>query len=120
MTGVQTCALPIYGHKKNAYWYGSKLSIDEARALAPYQNATGMQVTSAVLAGMIWAIENPNCGIVETDEMDHVRCLEVQRPYLGKLAGYYTDWNPLSQRVQFFDEKLDKKDPWQFSNILMR
>jgi homospermidine synthase len=73
-----------------------------------------------VLAGIVWAIENPKCGIVETDEMDHVRCLEVQRPYLGKLGGTYTDWNPLSQRVQFFDEKLDRRDPWQFSNILMR
>ena len=49
----------LYGHKKNAYWYGSRLSIDEARKLAPDQNATGLQVTSAVLAGIIWAIENP-------------------------------------------------------------
>jgi homospermidine synthase len=110
----------MYGHKKNAYWFGSQLNIEEARKLAPYQNATGMQVTSAVLAGMVWAIENPKAGIVETDEMDHVRCLEVQKPYLGKVAGYYTDWHPLKQRVDLFGEKLDKKDPWQFSNIIMR
>jgi homospermidine synthase len=110
----------LYGHKKNAYWFGSQLSIQEARALAPHQNATGLQVTSAVLAGMIWAIENPSEGIVETDEMDHVRCLDVQKPYLGKVQGYYTDWHPLKQRVGLFDEKLDKRDPWQFGNILMR
>jgi homospermidine synthase len=110
----------MYGHKKNAYWFGSSLKIEEARALAPYQNATGMQVTSAVLAGIVWAIENPNAGIVETEEMDHVRCLEVQRTYLGKLKGYYTDWTPLKQRVNLFGEKLDRKDPWQFSNIIMR
>ena len=53
----------------------------------PYQNATGLQVTSAVLAGMVWAIENPRAGIVEADEMDHARCLEVQRPYLGPHRG---------------------------------
>jgi homospermidine synthase len=110
----------LYGHKKNAYWYGSQLTIDEARKLAPYQNATGMQVTSAVLAGMVWAIENPNEGVVETDELDHVRCLEVQRPYLGKVGGHYTNWNPLKQRIGLFDEKLDRKDPWQFTNILAR
>jgi len=110
----------LYGHKKNAYWFGSQLSIEEARQLAPHQNATGLQVTSAVLAGIIWAIENPNEGIVETDEMDHARCLDVQRPYLGKVKGYYTDWHPLKQRVGLFDEKLDKRDPWQFTNILMR
>ena len=110
----------LYGHKKNAYWFGSQLSIEMARELAPYQNATGMQVTSAVLSGIVWAIENPRAGIVETDEMDHVRCMSVQKQYLGPLSGHYTDWNPLKSRVTFFDEKLDRRDPWQFSNILMR
>ena len=109
----------LYGHKKDAYWYGSQLSVEEARKLAPYQNATGMQVTSAVLAGMIWAIENPKAGIVETDEMDHRRCLEIQRPYLGPVVGVYTDWTPLQGRGQLFAEKLDKRDPWQFSNIIV-
>jgi hypothetical protein len=71
---------------------------DETRALAPYQNATGMQVTSAVLAGMVWGLENPSAGIVEADEMDYRRCLEVQRPYLGPVNGFYTDWTPLTDR----------------------
>jgi homospermidine synthase len=110
----------LYGHKKNGYWYGSRLSIEEARELAPYQNATGLQVTSAVLAGMVWAIENPNAGIVETDEMDFRRCLEIQRPYLGPVKGVYTDWTPLDNRSDLFDEKLDRRDPWQFGNILVK
>ena len=57
----------IYGHGKNAYWYGSSLSNEDAQKLAGYQNATGLQVTSAVLAGMVWAIENPDSGVVETN-----------------------------------------------------
>ena len=56
-----------------------------------------MQVTSAVLAGMVWALENPNAGIVEADEMDFRRCLEVQTPYLGPVVGVYTDWTPLDE-----------------------
>ena len=88
----------LYGHDKNAYWYGSQLSIEETRKLAPYQNATGLQVTSAVLAGMVWALENPKAGIVEADEMDFRRCLEVQTPYLGPVIGDYTDWTPLDDR----------------------
>ncbi len=87
----------LYGHKKNAYWYGSQLSIEETRDIAPYQNATGLQVTSAVLAGMVWALENPKAGIVEADEMDFRRCLEVQMPYLGPVIGTYTDWTPLDR-----------------------
>ena len=96
--GIDELGVLLYGHEKNAYWYGSQLSIEETRELAPYQNATGLQVTSAVLAGMVWALENPKAGIVEADEMDFRRCLEVQMPYLGPVIGAYTDWTPLTGR----------------------
>ena len=98
LDGIDELGVLLYGHARNAYWYGSQLSVEETRALAPYQNATGMQVTSAVLAGMVWALENPNAGIVEADEMDFRRCLEVQTPYLGPVIGAYTDWTPLTDR----------------------
>jgi homospermidine synthase len=118
--GIDELGVLLYGHKKNAYWYGSQLSLEETRKLAPYQNATGLQVTSAVLAGMVWALENPNAGIVEADEMDYRRCLEVQMPYLGPVKGYYTDWTPLTDRPGLFPEDIDPKDPWQFRNVLVR
>ncbi|ANV26792.1 homospermidine synthase [Agrobacterium pusense] len=118
--GADELGVLLYGHEKNAYWYGSRLSLQEARSLAPNQNATGLQVSSAVLAGMVWALENPQVGIVEADEMDYRRCLEVQRPYLGPVEGHYTDWTPLDGRPGLFPENLDKSDPWQFRNILVR
>jgi homospermidine synthase len=117
--GIDELGVLLYGHKKNAYWYGSQLSIEETRRLAPYQNATGLQVTSAVLAGAIWAIENPQAGVVEADEMDFARCLEIQMPYLGPVTGVYTNWTPLQNRGKLFPEKLDQKDPWQFTNVLV-
>ncbi len=118
--GIDELGVLLFGHGKNAYWYGSQLSIEETRMLAPYQNATGMQVSSAVLAGMVWAIENPTAGIVEADDMDYKRCLEVQMPYLGPVVGVYTDWTPLDGRPGFFPEDIDTADPWQFRNILVR
>jgi homospermidine synthase len=118
--GIDELGVLLYGHQRNAYWYGSQLAIEETRALAPYQNATGLQVTSAVLAGMVWALENPLAGIVEADEMDFERCLEVQRPYLGPVNGFYTDWTPLTNRPGLFPEDIDESDPWQFRNILVR
>ena len=117
--GIDELGVLLYGHKKNAYWYGSQLSIDETREVAPYQNATGLQVTSAVLAGMVWALENPKAGIVETDEMDFRRCLQLQMPYLGPVICTYTDWTPLIGRPGLFPEDIDKRDPWQFRNVLM-
>lgn len=118
--GLDELGVLLYGHSKNAYWYGSQLSIEETRKLAPYQNATGLQVTSAVIAGMAWALENPSAGIVEADEMDYHRCLEFQLPYLGPVNGYYTDWTPLKNRPGFFQEEIDSTDPWQFKNVIVR
>jgi homospermidine synthase len=120
LDGVDELGVLLYGHARNAYWYGSQLSVEETRALAPFQNATGMQVTSAVLAGMAWALENPNAGIVEADELDFRRCLEVQMPYLGPVVGVYTDWTPLANRPGLFPEDIDEGDPWQFRNVLVR
>ncbi|PWB82533.1 MAG: homospermidine synthase [Methylocystaceae bacterium] len=120
LDGIDELGVLVYGHAKNAYWYGSQLSIDETRELAPYQNATGLQVSSAALAGMVWALENPNAGIVEADEVDFRRCLEVQTPYLGPVVGVYTDWTPLEGRPGLFPEDIDLEDPWQFKNILVR
>jgi homospermidine synthase len=115
--GIDELGVLLAGHAKNAYWYGSQLSIDEARQLCPYNNATSLQVTVAVLSGVIWAMENPNRGVVEPDEMDFRRNLEICRPYLGTVTGEYTDWTPLSGRESLFAEDLDREDPWQFKNV---
>jgi homospermidine synthase len=116
-SGIDELGVLLAGHKKNAYWFGSQLSIQEARKLAPYNNATSLQVTVAVLSGIVWAIENPNCGLVEADEMDFRRNLEICAPYLGPVTGSYTDWTPLHERERLFPEDIDKSDPWQFKNV---
>ncbi|HEV2303252.1 MAG TPA: saccharopine dehydrogenase C-terminal domain-containing protein, partial [Stellaceae bacterium] len=107
----------LMGSEKGVYWYGSRLSIEEARRVAPHNNATSLQVTAAVLGGLVWAIENPRRGVVEPDEMDHARILEIARPYLGDIVGVWGDWTPLLGREALFPEDLDRDDPWQFKNI---
>jgi homospermidine synthase len=115
--GVDELGVLLAGHRRNAYWYGSQLSIEAARALVPYNNATSLQVAAAVLAGLVWAMENPNSGLVEPEEMDYRRCLDICMPYLGPVVGQYTDWTPLTDRERLFPEDLDKTDPWQFRNV---
>jgi homospermidine synthase len=116
-TGIDELGVLLMGHPEGVYWYGSRLTIDEARRVAPHNNATSLQVTAAVLAGMIWAIENPRRGIVEPDEMDYARILEIAGPYLGEMIGVWGDWTPLRDRERLFPEDLDRDDPWQFKNI---
>ncbi|MCJ7453772.1 MAG: saccharopine dehydrogenase NADP-binding domain-containing protein [Steroidobacteraceae bacterium] len=115
--GVDELGVLLAGHKKNAYWYGSQLSVQEARDLCPHNNATSLQVTVSVLAGLIWAMENPNEGVVEPEDLDFRRILEICRPYLGPVVGEYTEWHPLVDRARLFPEDLDQTDPWQFKNV---
>lgn len=115
--GIDELGVLLMGHKNGAYWFGSQLSIKEARELCPHNNATSLQVTAAALAGVIWAIENPRAGIVEPEELNHNRVLEIAAPYLGKLTGAYTDWTPLHNRGVLFPEDVDTSDPWQFKNF---
>ena len=77
LSGQDLLGVLLYGHEKNAYWYGSELSIEEARNLAP--------ILRPLDAGDVCGsgrddlgIENPNEGIVETDEVDFERCLEIR------------------------------------------
>ena len=117
VSGRDELGVLLMGHKKGAYWYGSQLDIEETRKLAPYNSATSIQVCAPVLSGIVWALENPNRGVVEADEMDFARNLEICMPYLGPVVGKYGDWTPLQDRGALFPEDLDKSDPWQFKNF---
>lgn len=115
--GIDELGVLLMGPARGAYWYGSRLSIDEARALAPANNATTLQVAAGVLGGLVWALRHPQAGIVEPDDIDFAEVLAVARPYLGPVDGVYTDWTPLADRGWLFDETVDRSDPWQFVNF---
>ena len=116
-SGTDELGVLLLGPPKGVYWFGSRLTIAEARRVAPHNNATSLQVTAAVLAGVVWALEHPREGIVEPEEMDFARVLEIARPYLGQMVGVHGDWTPLDGRETLFTEDLDREDPWQFKNI---
>jgi homospermidine synthase len=115
--GVDELGVLLMGHTRGAYWYGSRLSIEQARALAPHNNATSLQVTAAVLGGLVWAMENPRAGVVEADHLDHARVLQIAEPYLGDMVGEFSDWTPLLDRGRLFPEAIDESCPWQFGNF---
>ena len=69
------------------------------------------------MAGIVWALTNPQAGIVEPDELDYQNILNITTPYLGKIVGAYTDWTPLAGRGLLFPEEMDRSDPWQFLNF---
>ncbi|MDR3449473.1 MAG: saccharopine dehydrogenase C-terminal domain-containing protein [Alphaproteobacteria bacterium] len=117
VTGSDELGVLLMGSAKGVYWFGSRLSIEETRRLAPYNNATSLQVTAAILGAMVWAIENPDRGVLEAEQLDFERIMEIASPYLGEVVGVWGDWNPLQNRSTLFPEDIDETDPWQFKNI---
>ncbi|EJL01826.1 homospermidine synthase [Pseudomonas fluorescens Q2-87] len=113
--GIDALGVLLMGHGLNAFWYGSVLSIDEARALVPFNNATSLQVAAGVLSGIVWAVEHPDRGIVEPEQMDYERVLEVARPYLGTLIGQQTDWTPVGAVHE--PSRDGAADAWQFEHF---
>jgi len=116
-SGTDELGLLLMGNKKGVYWYGSRLGIEEARSLVEYNSATSLQVAAGVLSGVIWALNNPRSSIVEPDDIPADDILDVASPYLGEVVGEYGDWTPLHGRETYFDEDLDRNDPWQFKNF---
>lgn len=117
--GMDELGVLLMGHSRGAYWYGSQLGIDQARALAPDNSATSLQVTAGVLAGLVWVLRHPRQGLVEPDQLDFEAVMAVALPYLGPMVGVYRDWTPVAGRGQLFEEELDRDDPWQFTNFLV-
>ncbi len=117
VAGADALGVLLMGPERGAYWYGSRLTIEQARAACPHNSATSLQVTAAVMAGVVWAMRHPWQGIVEPDDMPHDEILRDCLPYLGDVGGVYTGWTPLADRGWLFAEDVDRDDPWQFKNF---
>jgi len=119
-TGSDILGALIMGHEYNSWWTGSNLSIEEARRLAPGQNATTLQVALGVVSAVLWMMENPKKGINLPDDLPHDFVLDIAKPYLGDFISMPSDWTPLKNRVVYFKENPAGKadpDPWQFKNF---
>ena len=116
-SGMDELGVLLMGNARGSYWYGSRLSIEAARELAPHNSATSLQVAAGVLAGIVWTLRHPRAGVVEPEDPGHEDIMQIARPYLGEMAGVYTDWTPLRGRERLFGEDIDREDPWQFKNF---
>jgi homospermidine synthase len=113
----------LMGHPYKSWWTGSLLNIEDSRKLIPGQSATTVQVSSAVYAAVAWAMKNPNAGLLVPDELPWREVLGYAEKYWGGIHSEAADWDPLVNRRDLFegwnDKKVDRADPWQFSNFLV-
>jgi homospermidine synthase len=124
-SGRDELGVLLLGHDFTGWWTGSLLSIEEARAVIPGQNATTLQVAGSVVAAMAWMIDHPDEGVHVPDDLPWETILGVANRYLGTMHSGPTDWTPLSGRHHLFGafgaegRGLDLDDPWQFANFLV-
>lgn len=107
----------LLGHELNAYWFGSQLTIDQARELIPGESATSLQVGASLLGGMVWAYKNPEMGYCEPEDLPHDEVLAVARQYLGPVVGVRSDWTPLRHRNTLYKMDYEESDVWAFPNF---
>lgn len=81
-------------HATGAYWYGSTLTVDQAKSLAPHNNATSMQVVATIVASIKWMLLHPDEGVVEAEDVDHNFILAESLAYLGHVRGVESGWRP--------------------------
>ncbi|HPQ15981.1 MAG TPA: saccharopine dehydrogenase C-terminal domain-containing protein [Bryobacteraceae bacterium] len=121
-SGTDAIGALIMGHPFKSWWTGSILSIEEARKIVPNVSATAVQVAAGVIAGVLWAIQNPSKGLCFPEDLPHEEILSIAAPYLGQFVSEPVDWTPLQGRRVFFKEsaaaKMNGDDPWQFENFL--
>jgi len=108
--GLDELGVLLLGPRFGGYWYGSQLSLEEARRLAPNNSATSLQVAAGVLAGLLWILSHPSAGLIEPGDLAHDSVLNIAAKYLGKMGGVATDWNPCAG---------DSGDPYQFNSFLL-
>ncbi|MFM7139643.1 MAG: saccharopine dehydrogenase C-terminal domain-containing protein [Actinomycetes bacterium] len=120
--GEDRLGVLLMGHEYKSWWYGSMLSIHDARKLVPGQSATTLQVACSVLAAAMWMIENPNEGVLVPDQLPWKYVLDIAKPYLGEMRSVQVDWDPLKTRNDLhkgLNQRNYDSDPWQFSNFLV-
>ncbi|MHB1906417.1 MAG: saccharopine dehydrogenase NADP-binding domain-containing protein [Acidimicrobiales bacterium] len=122
VAGCDELGVLVMGHPYRSWWTGMLTSIEEARAVAPHQNATTVQVAASILGALDWMIRRPEEGVRVPDELPWREILDVARPYVGTTWSGPLDWDPVSTRADWFDRwsgrELDRDDLWQFTNFL--
>ena len=121
VSGRDELGVLLMGHDFKSWWCGSLLDINEARELAPGQNATTLQVAISVVAAASWMIRHPKAGVNLPDDLDHRDILQTCAPYLGPVISESVDWTPFDKMdmkyTRYGMAAPDLKDCWQFKSF---
>ena len=121
-SGRDELGVLLMGHPYKSWWTGMLTSIEEARAVAPHQSATTVQVAASILGAVDWLLRSPYEGVRVPDELPWRDVWGVASDYVGSTWSGPLDWDPVTTKADWFDRwsgrTLDHDDYWQFANFI--
>jgi homospermidine synthase len=100
----------LMDHKKGVYWYGSQLTIHQARVACPTTLPPACRLPRPT-AGVVWALKHPGRGIVEPDEMPFDETCSSAVPKSATWSASTGCWTLLADRERLFDETSTAATP---------
>jgi homospermidine synthase len=97
LSGIDELGVFLLSGAYPSLWLGSNLSIGKARKQAAHNNATSLQVVSSLAAAMAWALENPDRGVLEAEDLDHDFIYGFAERYWSPMVRQFTGWRPNEQ-----------------------
>lgn len=117
ISGSDTLGVLFMSPKYGKWWTGSDLDIETSRKLIPHQNATVVQVSPSVIAGIIYALQNPNISPIFPEDMNSQYIMDkFIKPYLGKWISKPVVWEPSTKGLP---EKYKKEKNFVFQRFLV-
>jgi homospermidine synthase len=92
--GIDELGVLLLSDQHPGLWIGSQLSLAQARAIAPHNNATSLQVVGSMLAAIEWIDHQPARGVIESEALDHEFILARARRCWEPLVKVHTHWHP--------------------------
>lgn len=99
MFGSDYLGVLLMGEDMEPLWVGNILDVEHAIMRTEYANATTLQVTATLLAGIHWVIANPHRGIVEAEDIDHNFILQRVVNLIGPIEIFHPDWPYIAGRA---------------------
>lgn len=116
ISGADTLGVFLMSPKYGKWWCGSDLDIDTSRKLIPHQNATVVQVSPSVIAGIIYCLQNPDRSPVFPEDMDLYYMEKFIKPYMGRWISKPIQWDPDTSKLP---KKYQKEKNLVFQKFLV-
>lgn len=108
ISGNDELGVLVFSDKYRPLWLGSCLSAEKARKQVRGSNATSLQVVSSIYAAILWMLQYPDAGIVESDQLDHAFIWNITHEFWNPMLSQYLTQGQVGNHSHQFDSFLIK------------